>query len=1158
EIVNAVHNATGRELAIDGDISLSLLPAPALSAGDLRLGNPAGHGAGHGAGQGAADMARLKRLDVRVAFWPLLSGNVEVTSVRLVEPHIHLQVFADGSNNWSFGPAPSARSGPGEAKPAAGGGGAEGHFTFERFEVDGGELVYSDARSGVERRLERIDLRGSAASLKGPFKVSGSLAADGIPLGFEVDAGTVSAGRPTRLRTRLTLPDGKAAAEFTGSFARAQGGPALAGSLTLQADDLSTALAAAGAGTSPALARPLAVEGKLTGSAQEVALNDLHLTSGDLRADGAVSLAFGATPSFDVALSAGRLDLDRLLHGTAQGKGAAAGKSGSAGTGTSGAGGVTAFAIPKGVNGSVSLTVDGISYRGGVIRQAQLGLALSDGKLTLSRASAQLPGGSDASLSGRVVTDDKGPRFDGRLEMLSDNLRGLLNWLDVDVGAVPAGRLASLVVTADVSATPDLVQVGNANIRLDAATITGGGAIRVQSRPSFGVALSVDRLNLDGYLPENTGSAEAAQAKGKAGAKPPAGGQASPLALLDDFDSNLSLRVGQLTVNGVDLRGLDADLGLVHGDLTIRKAAVADVTGSAFSLSGTAKGFDKQPQVDLRLQATAKDMAALSQLAGLEASSLPAGLAGSRLDASVKGTMAALKLDATARSADTALSLQGEVAKLPGPPEVDLRYRLANPSFAALARSAGLGLAPEREADGPIELSGGLKGGLAALQATAKLALAGGSAEAEGRIEHLDAGPNLQADFKASGDLLRTLRGLGVAYRPAVQNPGGYEVGGTLSGDADALQLDGLKGKLGPVGFQGKGGVRLSGPRPLVTADLKTSEIIVDMLLPREGSASAGGSGGGGGQGSGHKSGQGDPRWSREPIDLGVLSDFDADVKLAAAGLVYGKFPFKQPTLAMQLRDGVLKVEELSGQLFGGQFGLQGTLKSVPVPALGVGIGLKGAALKPALAAAAGLDAVSGTFDFEGSFSTAGASQWDLVNALDGKATVNARDGAVRGFDMKGLSARLGELDRPIDYLDLLQRSFAGGETALKSASGHWTVKNGIARTEDTKAELEASEASLRGSVDLPSWQMDLRAELGLTEHPKAPGLGVELSGPLDAPRHDLKTKAIERWLAARLGSTLIRKGLGGKTGSGQQEKREPTPQEAIDNILKGLLKEKK
>jgi uncharacterized protein involved in outer membrane biogenesis len=307
------------------------------------------------------------------------------------------------------------------------------------------------------------------------------------------------------------------------------------------------------------------------------------------------------------------------------------------------------------------------------------------------------------------------------------------------------------------------------------------------------------------------------------------------------------------------------------------------------------------------------------------------------------------------------------------------------------------------------------------------------------------------------------------------------------------------------------------------------------MLLPREGSASAGGSGGGGGQGSGHKSGQGDPRWSREPIDLGVLSDFDADVKLAAAGLVYGKFPFKQPTLAMQLRDGVLKVEELSGQLFGGQFGLQGTLKSVPVPALGVGIGLKGAALKPALAAAAGLDAVSGTFDFEGSFS-----------------------GAVRGFDMKGLSARLGELDRPIDYLDLLQRSFAGGETALKSASGHWTVKNGIARTEDTKAELEASEASLRGSVDLPSWQMDLRAELGLTEHPKAPGLGVELSGPLDAPRHDLKTKAIERWLAARLGSTLIRKGLGGKTGSGQQEKREPTPQEAIDNILKGLLKEKK
>ncbi|HEY5598833.1 MAG TPA: AsmA family protein, partial [Kiloniellales bacterium] len=41
-IAAEVHAATGRELAIDGNISLALLPAPALSVEIVRLANAAG------------------------------------------------------------------------------------------------------------------------------------------------------------------------------------------------------------------------------------------------------------------------------------------------------------------------------------------------------------------------------------------------------------------------------------------------------------------------------------------------------------------------------------------------------------------------------------------------------------------------------------------------------------------------------------------------------------------------------------------------------------------------------------------------------------------------------------------------------------------------------------------------------------------------------------------------------------------------------------------------------------------------------------------------------------------------------------------------------------------------------------------------------------
>src|SRR5581483_10350280 len=98
-------NATGRALTIDGDISLSLLPSPALSVAGVRLANIQGGS--------TADMARLKSLDVSVSLIPLLSGNVQVTRVTLVDPVVLLETLPDGRANWQFTPAPPTAPAPG-------------------------------------------------------------------------------------------------------------------------------------------------------------------------------------------------------------------------------------------------------------------------------------------------------------------------------------------------------------------------------------------------------------------------------------------------------------------------------------------------------------------------------------------------------------------------------------------------------------------------------------------------------------------------------------------------------------------------------------------------------------------------------------------------------------------------------------------------------------------------------------------------------------------------------------------------------------------------------------------------------------------------------------------------------------------------------------
>ena len=93
-------SATGRDLSIEGDISLSLLPLPSVSVEGIKFGN-----APNGA---AANMAEIERVEVKVALLPLISSNVEIKSIELVNPVIVLEKLPDGSGNWDINTSPDA------------------------------------------------------------------------------------------------------------------------------------------------------------------------------------------------------------------------------------------------------------------------------------------------------------------------------------------------------------------------------------------------------------------------------------------------------------------------------------------------------------------------------------------------------------------------------------------------------------------------------------------------------------------------------------------------------------------------------------------------------------------------------------------------------------------------------------------------------------------------------------------------------------------------------------------------------------------------------------------------------------------------------------------------------------------------------------------
>ena len=75
EIAQRIGAATGRAVTLEGNIDLALLPGRPVGSG-ARLANLPG--------ASEPDMVRLRKLDVRIAFMPLLRGHVQVQSVALI------------------------------------------------------------------------------------------------------------------------------------------------------------------------------------------------------------------------------------------------------------------------------------------------------------------------------------------------------------------------------------------------------------------------------------------------------------------------------------------------------------------------------------------------------------------------------------------------------------------------------------------------------------------------------------------------------------------------------------------------------------------------------------------------------------------------------------------------------------------------------------------------------------------------------------------------------------------------------------------------------------------------------------------------------------------------------------------------------------------
>lgn len=455
------------------------------------------------------------------------------------------------------------------------------------------ELSDVAVEGGRAGPLDGLTLRASARG--DAFTLGGSGRLWGRPATLEASGRRPSDGGMAPLKATLALPSLESTAGFEGRFGK--GG--LDGKLELSLASLSRT-----AGSDQLPDAPLSAQAELRLSPDEVVISDLGVILGESTITGSVVASLTGAPALmDVTLRADSFDLDgrRPPPAPVQAKAQApataptpaalpAQQPGPAPAASQ------PFELPHNLAANLDFGIGRLKWRGETISNIQLNALLEGERLTLSQASAKLPGGGSVKLTGALTTPEGRPRFDGDLKAESRNLPALRSWLGLGGGAAPArGKLEGKVRLAD-----NRLSLNALTLDLDERRVTGmvsaGLAWPVPLKAELGLpglALGFDGSFADGRVEGGAslraaGFAQAIRAVAP-GYRPRGNGELSVSTRIDGKDSriafdDLQVRAGDAAIGGRASLSLDGQPKLV-----------ASLSGNAIALAPflPAEGKDK-------------------------------------------------------------------------------------------------------------------------------------------------------------------------------------------------------------------------------------------------------------------------------------------------------------------------------------------------------------------------------------------------------------------------------------------------------------------------------------------------------------------------------------------------------------------------------------
>lgn len=1122
----AAQEALGQPVSIKGDIGLSLLPSPRLKAEGLSVGTRGTLADGPYISAGL--------LDVRVAFLPLLSGKIEASRVVLGDATIAVLTGREATSETK--PDAEASPDPQIALPAV--------------DIRNATITLIDASTNEETSLSQIDLLVSAKSASGPFSVEGGLTYNRLPLALSLQTGNINEPDfPIEARLE-SQGDAAFVATVAASAGDLMGGnPRGEGRLTVNSPDLGKTIEAFTGAQSPSLdGQATNIAAPFRYSDQTLDADGIKIAFGMMQLDAAMTANLTTkTPAIALDVRTSTLDLKPYM--TEPQPGAPLMEA-------------IELTLPKDVTVDVTASAGRVVGLPTDLERVTFTSRLNNGQLKVTEFAALLPGGVTAIGSASLQTPSDILIGKIRVKLKGANANALLkSFMGPDAALPPTPTRLNIAV--DAALARNEVRIPAIVGRLGETRLTGSGKVGYGPKPAVDIAAQLTEINLADWTDPNA----AGTPKDVSSAAPPFDGTLR-------FDVGIkTVRSGDQVFNGLKAKGsLERDiLSLQSLTLGTQKTAYIDVTGRVLGATSA------QQQLDLRFKASAPNANQLLSLGGMEPVDL-AGKAGA-LDVSgtLKGQSTAPKLDMSGslgglglRAAADVTGLDSDAMRAKGTATVT-HSNLAS-YLAKLDLIDGASVSKQAQktiATATFDISD---------QRTALdfvLDNASGKARLTSTEENGYYNTRLTA---AAASLTNYVRSFGVAFDPAGARLGGLDVALDVRGPLNELTLDTFQAIIGPAKLSGSGTINAAGDVTLVDLALSGKNLDLAEILPEaETGAQQAATGKGG-------------RWSKEPLDLAALDSVDGSVTLDLDRLTLQGYELKKARMSLTSQGRKLRVALDRGLLFEGPASLAIALDGTGTPKLDLDVAVKNGDIAKASQSSAAIEPLTGTFDLEGRFTGIGASGYDIVKSLNGKASFSARDGVINGVDIEQVNERFGNLSTINDFLRVIGSALRGGQTAYRVIAVDAVAKQGVLRTQNMRTDIDGgAQASLDSAINLPLWNIDAKGAFSLEDHPDAPPVGVSITGALDHPTIVYQTKKLQEYVGVRLGAAVLKgivkgEGFGLKDllGGGQQQTEpqgstapeetdpnqlkptqqppqdQPTPEEQIrDLIFKGLFGKK-